>query len=50
MVKLLMKWKDYGEKFITQSYRDKTTIDFLYIYQIAFWLLENSTTLLAPNE
>ena len=32
------------------SYRDKTTIYFRFIYHIAFWFLENSTTLLAPNE
>ena len=30
--------------------RDKTTINFQYIYHIAFWLLENSTTLQAPNK
>ena len=30
--------------------RDKTTINFQYIYYIAFWLLENSTTLQAPNK
>ena len=30
--------------------RDKTTINFQYIYHIAFWLLENSTTLRAPNK
>ena len=29
---------------------DKTTINFQYIYHIAFWRLENSTTLLAPNK
>ena len=27
---------------------DKTTTNFQYIYHIAFWLLENSTTLLVP--
>ena len=31
-------------------FRDKTTINFQYIYHISFWLLENSTTLLAPNK
>ena len=30
--------------------RDKTTINFQYIYHIAFWLLENSTTLQAQNK
>ena len=30
--------------------RDKTTINFQYIYHIAFWLLENSTTLRDPNK
>ena len=29
---------------------DKTTTNFQYIYYIAFWLLENFTTMLAPNE
>ena len=29
---------------------DKTTIKFQYIHHIAFWLLENSTTLLALNK
>ena len=29
---------------------DTTTINFQYIYHIAFWLLENSTTLQAPNK
>ena len=29
---------------------DKTTINFQYIYHIAFWLLENSTNLWAPNK
>ena len=32
------------------SARDKTTINFQYIYHIVFWLLENSTTLQAPNK
>ena len=30
-------------------YRYKTTINFQYIYHIAFWLLENFTTLRAPT-
>ena len=30
--------------------RDKTTINFQYIYHKAFWLLENSTTLRAPDK
>ena len=30
--------------------RGKTTINFQYIYHIAFWLLENSTNLRAPNK
>ena len=30
--------------------RDKTTINFQYIYHIAFLLLENSTTLRAQNK
>ena len=29
---------------------DKTTINFQYIYHIAFWLLENSTTLRTPDK
>ena len=32
------------------AFRDKTTINFQYIYHIAFWLLEKSTTLLASNK
>ena len=38
----------YGMLFNT-ALRDNTTIKIQYIYHIAFWLLENSTTLLAPN-
>ena len=40
-----MKWAQY-----MQVSRDKTTIYFQYIYHIAFWLLENSTPLQAPNK
>ena len=36
-----------SKKFII---RDKTTINFQYIYHKAFWLLENPRTLLAPNK
>ena len=32
------------------DYRDKTKIYFQYIYHIAFWILENPTTLLALNK
>ena len=31
-------------------FRDKTTINIQYNYHTAFWLLENSTILLAPNK
>ena len=32
------------------SCRDKTTINFQFIYHIAFWLLDNSTTLRGPKQ
>ena len=35
---------------LTTAGRDKTTINYQYIYHIEFWLLDNSTTLLAPNK
>ena len=52
-LKYLIKAPSCGElqrHTVSESYRDKTTINFQYIYHIAFWLLENSTILLAPNE
>ena len=41
---------DFRYKATVSSARDKTTINFKYIYHIALWLLENSTTLQAPNK
>ena len=36
--------------FTRQVLSDKTTINFQYIYHVAFWLLENSTTLQVTNK
>ena len=48
MTSILYLMKRSGK--FQQHFRDKTTVNFQYIYHIAFWLLENSTTLRAPNK
>ena len=46
----ILELRIYPYKADFEDFRDKTTINFQYIYHIEFWLLENSTTLRALND